>query len=53
MFEKIDEYTSRMKVPDGWIVRTIVNTHYLGGAGVHQIFIHDGFHQWELEKEDD
>jgi hypothetical protein len=48
MWEKIDGETSRMKVPNGWIVRSI--QFYFGAAvSLHQIFIVDPGHQWKLD----
>lgn len=49
MFEEIDEFTSRMKVYGGWIIRTII-TAYKGGVSSHQMFLEDTSHQWKLEE---
>ncbi len=47
-WETIDNDTSRLKVPHGWIVRTIVGSgSYQGGVSVHQIFIANEAHSWE------
>lgn len=42
-WEEIDDQTSRLKVPGGWIVRTIVNSP---PSSVHQIFVEDAHHEW-------
>lgn len=44
-FERIDDRTDRLRVPFGWIVRTMY-----GGVSVHTIFIGDFNHIWTLEK---
>jgi hypothetical protein len=45
-WEEIDDrHSARLKVPYGWIVRTVYN------AGVHQIFVEDQDHIWGLEDE--
>lgn len=36
----------RLKVPGGWIVRTMRSYE---GSAVHQIFIKDEGHTWKLE----
>ncbi len=39
----------RLKVPGGWILRTIVKGIGMNaGAEVSQIFIHDPDHSWQL-----
>lgn len=45
-WESIDAQTERLRVPGGWIVRTSVFTYF--GVAVHQIFIADNEHIWEL-----
>ena len=47
-WKKIDEYTDRLKVPGGWIVRS----YDLGmqSKALHQVFISDPGHTWELNK---
>ena len=50
MWETIDRQTDRMKVPQGWIVRSSVSSgSYQGGVSVHQIFVQDPNHDWVLE----
>jgi len=44
--------SARLKVPGGWIVRTIIS-RYQSGVGVEQTFIKDSGHEWELPKQDD
>ncbi len=43
--------SSRLKVPGGWIVRSVVTqygtNHGHSGVSVHQIFVPDKNHQWE------
>jgi len=39
--------TERLKVPGGWIVQTCVM--FGGSVSVHQIFLSDPNHEWELE----
>jgi len=42
----------RLKVPGGWIVRTIVySLSSGGGCAVDQTFISDADHTWELKKQ--
>ena len=40
---------SRLKVPGGWIVRTIVMTE--AGTSVAQTFVEDPEHEWKLEQQ--
>lgn len=46
-WEKIDNMTSRLKVPKGWIVRTLNNDYF--GNSIHQIFVEDVDHNWCLD----
>lgn len=41
----VDNITDRLKVPGGWIVRTILP----GFGGVAQTFVSDPRHRWKLE----
>ena len=43
-WEDITDYTERLMVPGGWIVRS-------HGDGIHQVFIKDSNHGWELTNE--
>ena len=52
MWEAIEEGTSRMKVPGGWIVRDV---KYIGndigpgaGCSTAMIFIEDKEHEWKI-----
>ena len=45
--EDSDSVSARLKVPGGWVVRTIVLASR--GAGVTQIFVSDPDYKWELE----
>jgi len=47
-FEQIDKITDRIKVPNGWLVRTIDS--FTEGISVHQIFIEDKYDRWYFEK---
>lgn len=38
----------RMKVPGGWILRTITCGYNIGAAA-HQVFITDPQHEWQLD----
>lgn len=56
-FEKIDELTDRLKVREGWVVRTRSTASRTSPGGiinvstsVHTIFIKDKFHEWKLEE---
>jgi len=49
-FEKIDDETSRLRVPDGWIIRTIVRNSE--GISVHTFFLKDIMTHWDLSKSD-
>lgn len=48
-WEIIDDYTDRLKVLGGWIVRT--GTIGVQGSTVHQVFVPDEKHEWKLEEE--
>ena len=61
MWEQLEDYSRfishRLKVPGGWIVRTVVIAiaAHEGGAPncvVEQTFIRDPGHKWELEKKE-
>jgi len=39
----------RLKVPNGWIVRT-VTSRYHGGAHSEHTFVADSSHSWQLQK---
>ena len=47
--DSISYVSHRLKVPSGWIVRTIVSRHD-AGADVSQIFVPDADHEWQLEQ---
>ena len=48
IFKKVSD---RLRVPEGWIVRTsIFSSSWEGGASVHQVFVSDVSHAWELHK---
>lgn len=38
-------YSARLRVPSGWIVRSYTGC---SDGGLHQIFIEDKNHKWEL-----
>lgn len=43
-------FSDRLKVPGGWIVRSIIlSTGVDGGSSLHQVFIVDPDHEWELD----
>jgi len=45
----VGPHSYRMKVPGGWIVRTIVQAMTSnGGAAVHHIFIKDPEYAWKI-----
>lgn len=46
-FETIDNYTSRLRVFGGWIVRTYSNSY--SGCSIHTLFLPDKVHDWNLE----
>lgn len=48
-WEKLESYSSRLKVPGGWIIRTFEDRGMSAGGCVHQIFIKDENHIWEIE----
>lgn len=53
MWEKIDSNTSRLKVPNGWIVRTIIDIssgspNFIHSVSIHQVFVEDEFHEWKI-----
>ena len=52
-----DASSHRLKVPGGWIVRTVVRYYHIGGGtgtgagcAVDQTFVSDPNHEWVLEK---
>lgn len=44
-------YSERLKVPGGWIVRTIARTFHV--VHTSQTFVADEAHTWSLKKEGD
>jgi hypothetical protein len=54
MWETIEEtlhfgvYSSRLEVPEGWIVRTIITNEY--GNSVYQTFVSDPKHEWQIDR---
>lgn len=54
MWEKLDTYTERMRVPGGWIVKSSYShtANVKNGVAVavtcHQVFIADIDHSWVL-----
>lgn len=50
-WEEIDKLTHRLKVPGGWLVRSIYSVSYAYGAGcsVHTVFVEEVGHNWVLE----
>jgi len=47
--DKSNIYSSRLKVINGWLVRTIINSVH--GVQVRQTFVKDAGHHWKLENE--
>jgi len=43
--------TERLKVPNGWLVRTTFCQGYDGG-GVHMLVLEDKDHEWKLIKKE-
>jgi hypothetical protein len=50
-WEKIDSVTSRLIVPNGWIVRTLIDSSQAPPA-VHQIFVQDTEHIWDIHEDE-
>ncbi len=50
---KMTIVSHRLRVPGGWIVRTIAGFPYTGGSAldVVQTFVPDSLHLWNLEQE--
>lgn len=46
-FEEIDEYSDRLRVPGGWIVRS-----WITGESIHSIFVSDPKGSWVFEDEE-
>lgn len=44
-----DSHSHRLKVPCGWIVRTIVKKYGNGGAHSCQTFVADPEHNWKID----
>lgn len=40
--------TERLKVPGGWLVRSLY-FEYKTGAALHHIFVSDPAHEWKLD----
>lgn len=51
-WENIDSVTSRLKVPNGWIVRTLI-TFAMYPPAVHQVFLEDCNHHWNIHNDED
>ena len=53
MWERIDEYSERLKVPNGWLIRYHVSERCLSsgsvGVSVAMIFIKDEKHKWKIK----
>jgi len=50
-WESINKTTSRLKVPGGWLVRTVlIPANSYGGYAVSMIFISDSSNAWLLEE---
>jgi hypothetical protein len=56
-WEKIDNHTTRLKVPGGWVLKSVTctiysncdaNKHKSDSSAVHQVFIADKNHEWSL-----
>ena len=45
--------SDRLKVPGGWIVRSCFSyaSYAGGGCAIHQVFVPDPTHEWELKNE--
>jgi hypothetical protein len=52
-WEKIDSVTSRLIVPNGWIVRTLIIDSFQAPPVVHQIFVPDTEHIWDIHDKTD
>jgi hypothetical protein len=51
MWETIDKETQRMRVPNGWIVRS--RSHWGESISIHQVFVPDSLHAWELPEHEE
>lgn len=51
IWEDIDDNSDRLKVPNGWIVRSYIHGKRSSNISVsiHQIFIEDKFHEWKID----
>ena len=47
-WEIIDSDSDRLKTPNGWIVRSWINS--ISGASLHQMYVEDKEHQWKIEE---
>jgi hypothetical protein len=50
MWEKIDDNTERMHIPNGWIVRCCCSIGYYSTA-ISMVTIEDKDHIWTISKE--
>jgi hypothetical protein len=49
-WELIDDYSDRLKVPGGWIVRSWIRDRWMDSpsVSVHQVFVADPSHEWKF-----
>lgn len=45
-WETLHDNSQRLKVFEGWILRSWITSHY--AKSIHQVFIKDEFHKWEV-----
>lgn len=45
IWERLDDWTERLHVPGGWLVRTCLFTQ-TGNVTCHQVFVEDPEHDW-------
>jgi hypothetical protein len=48
IWECIDEYTERLKIPGGWVLRS--RSIGYDSRTIHQVIINDPGHTWQLEE---
>lgn len=51
MWEELDDNSSRLKIPEGWIVRVVIFGYKC--CSVHSTVIKDRGHTWEIKNEKD
>ncbi len=52
MWEEIDVGSDRLRVKNGWVVRSYSVTYDGDFAAIHQVFVHDEFGTWDFNNKE-